>query len=86
MTAVTLAVPIANDRTQGVLTGIAGGVLTYMGATHLLPEAQSEHPSALTGIVFAATLIAMTAITLLGLALSRAGEPEPPTMRCQQEE
>jgi hypothetical protein len=53
--------PAPTDAALGLLTGIAGGVLAYVGAAHLLPEAQAERPSRLTGIVFAATLILTTA-------------------------
>lgn len=56
----TMALPIPGDQALGFLTGIAGGVLAYISAAHLLPEAQAEHPSRITGIIFAATLIATT--------------------------
>ena len=59
-TAVTAALPTASDRTLGVLVGIAGGVLTYMGASHLLPEAQAEHRSPLPGLLFVTALVATT--------------------------
>ena len=59
----TVALPVPSDQALGLLTGIAGGVLAYIGAAHLLPEAQAEHPSRVTGVVFALTLI----VTTLGL-------------------
>ena len=59
----TVALPVPGDQALGLLTGAAGGVLAYMGAAHLLPEAQAVHPSRITGAVFAATLI----VTTLGL-------------------
>ena len=67
-TAVTLALPGLGDRALGVLIGVAGGVLTYLSAAHLLPEAQTEHPGRITGAVFTATLIVMTVgvFTVLG--------------------
>ena len=61
--ALTVASPIPGDQALGLLTGIAGGVLAYIGAAHLLPEAQAEHPSRFTGVLFAAALI----VTTLGL-------------------
>ena len=59
----TVALPVPNEETLGLLTGAAGGVLAYMGATHLLPEAQAEGAGRLSGVLFAATL----AVTTLGL-------------------
>jgi len=58
--ALTVALPTPTDATLGLLTGIAGGVLAYVGAAHLLPEAQAERPSRATGVVFAATLVLTT--------------------------
>lgn len=60
----TVALPAPNDAALGLLTGIAGGVLAYIGAAHLLPEAQAERPSGGTGVLFAATLI-LTTVGLL---------------------
>jgi zinc transporter ZupT len=65
----TLALPVPGDRALGTLVGIAGGVLAYVGAAHLLPEAQAEHPSKGTGALFAATLV----ITAVGLMLVPGG-------------
>jgi hypothetical protein len=48
---------VPKDEALGFLTGIAGGVLGYMGAAHLLPEARTEHPSRGTGVLFAVTLV-----------------------------
>jgi zinc transporter ZupT len=62
----TLVLPVPADETLGLLTGVAGGVLAYVGAAHLLPEAQAEHPSRSTGVLFAATLV-VTAIGLLAV-------------------
>lgn len=64
----TLGVPVPGDRVLGTLTGVAGGVLCYMGAAHLLPEAQAEHPGRITGVLFSATLILTTValFTVLG--------------------
>ena len=58
----TAALPHPNLNAVGILTGVAGGVLTYMGATHLLPEAQAEHPRPAVGITFIATLAIMTTL------------------------
>jgi zinc transporter ZupT len=60
----TVVLPVPSDQALGSLTGVAGGVLAYIGATHLLPEAQAEHPSKVTGVLFAATLV-LTAIGLM---------------------
>jgi zinc transporter ZupT len=59
----TLALPVPGDQALGFLTGVAGGVLAYVGAAHLLPEAQGEHPSRGIGVLFAVTLV----ITAVGL-------------------
>jgi len=67
--ALTAAVPVPGDGVLGFLTGIAGGVLAYIGSAHLLPEAQAEHSSKTVGILFAATFVA----TALGLMLVRGG-------------
>jgi zinc transporter ZupT len=56
----TTVLPLGSDQALGALIGVAGGVLAYIGATHLLPEAQAEHPSKVTGILFAATLVLTT--------------------------
>lgn len=49
-----------SDRALGLLVGTAGGLLTYMAAAHLLPEAQREHRSRLPAIGFVATLALAT--------------------------
>ena len=67
--ALTVALPVPSDQALGFLSGIAGGVLTYVGAAHLLPEAQAEHPSKAVGVLFAATLVA----TALGLMAAPGG-------------
>jgi len=59
----TVAFPVPGDGTLGLLTGVAGGVLAYIGAAHLLPEAQAEHTNRFAGILFVATLV----ITAAGL-------------------
>jgi zinc transporter ZupT len=66
--ALTVALPVPSDQALGLLTGLAGGVLTYIGAAHLLPEAQAERPSRVTGVLFAATFILTTVglMTVLG--------------------
>jgi zinc transporter ZupT len=64
----TTVLPLGSDQALGTLTGVAGGVLVYIGATHLLPEAQAEHPSKVTGVLFATTLVLTTIglMTVLG--------------------
>ena len=64
----TMALPAPGEGALGLLTGVAGGVLAYAGAAHLLPEAQSERPSRVTAGLFAATLIITTVclMTVLG--------------------
>jgi zinc transporter ZupT len=59
----TMVLPVPGDQALGSLTGVAGGVLAYIGAAHLLPEAQAEHPSKVSGVIFAAALV----ITAIGL-------------------
>src|SRR5215210_3392949 len=63
--ALTVAFPSPGEGTLGLLTGVAGGVLAYIGAAHLLPEAQAEHTDRLAGILFVATFV-LTAAGLIG--------------------
>ena len=58
--ALTVALPVPGEGTLGLLTGVAGGVLTYIGAAHLLPEAQAEHTNRFAGILFVATLVVVS--------------------------
>jgi ZIP family zinc transporter len=64
----TVMLPAPTDAAIGLLIGLAGGVLAYVGAAHLLPEAQAERPSRITAILFAATLVVttMALMTVLG--------------------
>ena len=62
----TIALPVPGEGALGLLTGVAGGVLAYVGAAHLLPEAQAEHASRGVGVFFTATLV-VTAAALLAL-------------------
>jgi zinc transporter ZupT len=64
--ALTVAFPAPGEGTLGLLTGAAGGVLAYIGAAHLLPEAQAEDTNRLAGILFVATLV-ITAAGLIAL-------------------
>jgi ZIP family zinc transporter len=63
----TAALPVPGDQTLALMTGVAAGVLAYIGSAHLLPEAQAEHPSRNIGILFAATLV-ITAVGLMVVA------------------
>ncbi len=65
----TVALPVLSAQALGFMTGVAGGVLAYVGAAHLLPEAQAEHPSRDTEILFAATLV----VTAAGLVVVPGG-------------
>jgi zinc transporter ZupT len=65
----TVALPVPSAQALGFMTGVAGGVLAYVGAAHLLPGAQAEHPSRGTGILFAATLV----VSAAGLAVVPGG-------------
>jgi zinc transporter ZupT len=64
----TAMLPVPGEGTLGFLTGVAAGVLAYVGAAHLLPEAQAERPSRITAVIFAATLVVTTIglMTVLG--------------------
>ena len=59
--ALTVAFPAPGEGTLGLLSGAAGGVLAYIGAAHLLPEA--EDTNRLAGVMFVATFV----ITAAGL-------------------
>jgi zinc transporter ZupT len=63
----TALIPVPGDGAVGLLIGVAGGVLAYIGAAHLLPEAQSEHTDRFAGLLFVATLV-ITAAALIALA------------------
>src|SRR5215207_970950 len=62
--ALTVAFPTPGEGTLGLLTGVAGGGLAYIGAAHLLPEAQAEDTNRSAGILFVATLV-LTAAGLM---------------------
>jgi len=59
----TLALPTPSEGSLGLLLGVAGGVLAYVSAAHLLPEVQSGRPNRLSGLVFTVAL----ALTTIGL-------------------
>jgi zinc transporter, ZIP family len=62
----TALISVPGDGAVGLLIGVAGGVLAYIGAAHLLPEAQSEHTDRSAGLLFVATLV-ITAAGLIAL-------------------
>lgn len=53
---VTVAAPITGQRVSGVLLGVAAGVLTYISASHLLPETQRETQAVVPAAVFVLSL------------------------------
>lgn len=57
----TELIPVPGDGTLGFLTGVAGGVLAYIGAAHLLPETQSEDTDMSAGLLFVVTLLIASA-------------------------
>jgi zinc transporter ZupT len=63
--ALTVTLPVPGELALGFLTVTADGVLVYMGAAHLLPEAQAVHPSRVTGGIFVLALMATTASLML---------------------
>ena len=66
--ALALVLPVPSDALMAILLGTAGGVLAYIGSAHLLPEAQAEQPSRITGLLFAAAFLVTTVglLTFLG--------------------
>jgi ZIP family zinc transporter len=62
----TLALPAPGEGALGALTGVAGGVLAYVGSAHLLPEAQAENSSRKVGLLFVVTLVLTTVGLLYG--------------------
>jgi zinc transporter, ZIP family len=64
----TLALPTPSEGSLGLLLGVAGGVLTYVSAAHLLPEVQAERPNRTSGLVFVTALVLTTVglFTFLG--------------------
>ena len=61
-----LLIPTAAGGGLGATLGVAGGALAYIGAGHLLPEAQSEHSSRLAALFFPLAL-GLTALLFLGV-------------------
>lgn len=66
--AVTAAVPSTGTGLSGVLLGAAAGVLTYISASHLLPETQRETQVVVPAAVFVLSLVLTTLLlgTLAG--------------------
>lgn len=54
--ALTIALPAADDRTLGVLVGVATGTLAYVSAVHLLPTARRGAASGAPDVAFLAAL------------------------------
>jgi zinc transporter ZupT len=68
MAGLTLALPTPSEGLLGLLLGVAGGVLAYVSAAHLLPEVQAERPNRASGFVFFGALVLTTVglFTFLG--------------------
>ena len=64
--ALVAAVPTLGSEAVGALLGAASGALVYIGAGHLLPEAQSERSTVTAAAVFP---LALVVTTLLFVAL-----------------
>ena len=64
----TLALPVPGDGALGLLIGVAGGVLAYVGAAHLLPETRAENADRGAGILFVAALVVTTTFLMTVLA------------------
>lgn len=62
--ALTVLLPVPGSGTLGLLTGMAGGVLAYVGAAHLLPEVQSERSSKSTTAALVVALFTTTVLLL----------------------
>jgi ZIP family zinc transporter len=58
--ALTVILPAPGEGTLGLLTGVAGGALAYIGAAHLLPEAQAEDTTRSAGILFVVTFLVVS--------------------------
>jgi zinc transporter ZupT len=65
---VTLALPAPSEGFLGLLLGVAGGVLAYVSASHLLPEIQAEQPRRGSSLVFVLvlTLTTVALFTIIG--------------------
>lgn len=63
---VVVLLPDIGASTAGVLGGMSAGALIYIGAGHLLPEAQHEHPSWIVAMGFPITVCA-TALLFLSV-------------------
>jgi len=56
----TLTLPTPGTGTLAAMLGAAGGALTYVSASHLLPEVQSERPNRTSAVIFVVTLLLTT--------------------------
>lgn len=56
----TMTVPAPGEGVLAAMLGTAGGALTYVSASHLLPEVQSERPARTIALVFVAALLLTT--------------------------
>lgn len=61
---VTSAIPSLEGAELGALLAAAGGVLCYIAAGHLLPEAQAEHPAFVSSLLFPVSLLGTAALLL----------------------
>jgi len=60
--AVTVALPSLSALALGTLLAAAGGALVYIGAGHLLPEAQSERTTPVVASIFPVALVLTTVL------------------------
>jgi zinc transporter ZupT len=64
---VTSALPSLEGAELGALLASAGGALSYIAAGHLLPEAQAEHPSTVSSLLFPVALLGTAALLLYAI-------------------
>ena len=61
---VVTVLPSLDGAELGALLAAAAGALSYIAAGHLLPEAQAEHPSAASSLLFPVALMGTAALLL----------------------
>jgi hypothetical protein len=59
--------PPLGERGVGIATGIAAGVLAYLGTAHLLPETGAQRAAECTMLAFTLTLVATSSLVLVVL-------------------
>jgi zinc transporter ZupT len=63
-TALTVLLPVHSDDAVGAMMDASAGLLIYVGAAHLLPEVRAQRHNRAAALVFAATLLLVTIMSM----------------------